>query len=190
MPQKANVASVDALEAFRACLIVYVSQARSTLEEVSADVLRMRLWLQSEQRMYWEQQLRRRQRALEEAQQTLFSSRISSLRHESAAEQMAVHRAKSAVEEAETKLRTLRRWERDFDTHLQPLVKQMEKLHTVLTNDMVKAIAFLTEAVRALAEYASIRAPDMSFGPSGTTPPPATASDASTPSTGTAGGAP
>ena len=45
MPQKAEVRSLDAIEVFRSSLIVYLSQARPALEEVSAQVLRIRLWL-------------------------------------------------------------------------------------------------------------------------------------------------
>ena len=68
MPERAHVTSVDALEAFRANLIVYLSKARPTLEEVSADVQRTRGWLEGEQRTYWESELRRRSQALQEAQ--------------------------------------------------------------------------------------------------------------------------
>ncbi len=77
MPQKAHVTSVEALEAFRSSLIVYVSKARPTLEEVTADVLRTRLWLETEQRTHWEGQVRRRAKELEQAQAALFSARIS-----------------------------------------------------------------------------------------------------------------
>ena len=68
MTQKANVTALDALEAFRADLVLYISKARPTLEEVSADVVRARLWLENEQRTHWENQLRRRTRELEQAQ--------------------------------------------------------------------------------------------------------------------------
>src|SRR5438046_9744601 len=74
MPQRAQVTSVEALEAFRASLIVYLSKARPTLEEVSADVLRTRLWLENEQRTHWENQVRRRHKELEQAQKALFSA--------------------------------------------------------------------------------------------------------------------
>ena len=60
MPQSAHVTSVDALEAFRSSLIVYMSKARPTLEEISAEVMRTRLWLQTDQRTHWESQTRRR----------------------------------------------------------------------------------------------------------------------------------
>jgi hypothetical protein len=77
---KANVTSVEALKAFRASLIIYVSKARPALEEVSADVQRMRSWLENDQRTHWENQLRRRLKVLEQAQQALFSAKIGNLR--------------------------------------------------------------------------------------------------------------
>ena len=156
MPERAHVRSVDALESFRANLIVYLSKARPTLEEVSADVQRTRGWLESEQRTYWESEFRRRSRALDEAQAALFSSRISKLREISGAEQMAVQRAKRALDEADAKLRVVKQWNRVFDNRVDPLVKQMEKLHTVLANDMVKAVADLAQTIDALHNYAGI----------------------------------
>lgn len=170
-PQQANVRSVEVLEAFRANLIVYTSRARATLEEVSSDVLRARLWIEDDQRIYWEGQLRKRAKALEAAQQALFGARLSILDQQSSAQQMDVHRAKRAVEEGEAKLRVLKRWVRDFDGRVQPLVKQVEKLHTVLSNDLTKAIAELTQTINTLAAYAEIRAP--------AEPPPAASEGAS-----------
>jgi hypothetical protein len=159
MAQRAHVTSVDAIESFRSQLIIYLSKARPALEEVSADVLRMKLWLQNDQRLNWESQVRRRSKDLEEAQQALFSSRISILKAEGSAEQLAVHRAKRALDEAQNKLRILKNWNREFDNRVDPLVKQTEKLHTVLTNDMAQAVAYLGEAIKSLQAYAEMRAP-------------------------------
>ena len=159
MPEKAHVTSLEALETFRSNLIVYLSQARPALDEISADVQRTRGWLEGEQRLHWENQMRRRTKDLEQAQQALFSARLGMLRKESAAEQMAVHRAKAAVVEADEKLRIIKKWERDFDGRVQPLVKQTEKLHTVLSNDMVKAVAYLAQAIKTLAAYAEKSSP-------------------------------
>jgi hypothetical protein len=156
MSQKAHVSSLDALQAFRSDLIVYLNQARPALDEISAEVLRTRMWLENDQRVYWENQLRHRTRDLEQAQQTLFSARLGVLRKESAAEQLAVRKAKESVEAAMQKLRTVKKWDRDFESRVQPLVKQMEKLHTVFSNDMVQALASLTQTINILAAYAEI----------------------------------
>ena len=157
MPQQAQVTALDSLESFRSHLIVYISQARPALEEVTADVLRTRVWIESEQRTHWENELRKRKKALEQAQQALFSARLGNLRPETAAELMAVQRAKRAVDEADAKLHVIKRWAREYEGRVQPLVKQMEKLHTLLSNDLVKAAAYLAEAINTLAAYAEIK---------------------------------
>jgi len=156
MPERAHVTSVEALEAFRSKLILYISKARPALEEITSDVLLVRLWLENEQRTYWENQLKRRKRAWDEAQAALFSSRLSNLREESSAEIQAVHRSKRAYEEAETKLRVLKQWNRDFEGRVLPLVKQMEKLQTLLSGDLPRAISYLSELVLTLDNYAGV----------------------------------
>jgi hypothetical protein len=154
MSNRANVTSLDALKAFRANLIIYVTKARPTLEEVGADVLRTRLWLENDQRSCWENQIRRRTRILEEAQAALFSSKLSNLREVTVAEQTGVLMARRALAEAEEKLTLIKHWTREFDNRTQPMTRQLEKLHTVLSNDMTQALAFLTRAIDTLEEYA------------------------------------
>ena len=169
MSQRAKVSSVEAIDEFRAYLIVYLSKARPALEEVTADVLRMRVWLENEQRTHWENEVRKRAKLMEQAQAALFSSRISNFREETSAEQQAFHRARRAYEEAEAKLRVTKKWTREFDSQIQPLLKQIEKLHTIFANDMVLAVAYLTQAVKTLEAYAGI-APPAAAG-LGETPP-------------------
>ena len=181
MSPGARVTSVEALEAFRSTLIVYLSKARPTLEEVSADVMRLKLWLENDQRMYWESQVKRRQKELERAQAELFSARIALLREADSAQQLAYHRARRSLDEAETKLRTVKRWNKEYDSRAQPLVKQMEKLHSFLANDLVKAIHHLGEAAQTLHDYAGLTPPAIE------PPPVAGAETAAPPKEGTSG---
>jgi hypothetical protein len=162
MPPGAHVTSVESLEAFRASLVLYLSKARPALDEVSADVVRTRLWLQNDQRLRWENELRRRTKVLEQAQQALFSAGISTLRTANDTEKMAVHRAKYAVEEAAAKLKLVKQWSREFDSQTDPLVKQLEKLQTILTNDMLKALSSLAGAIKSLEAYAEVLSPGAS----------------------------
>jgi len=156
MAEKAHVTSIEALELFRLNLILYLSKVRPALEEVSADLLRTRLWLQNDQRMHWENQLRRREKELQQAQQALSSARMSSFRPDKSTEQNAVRKAKRALEEAEAKLKILKQWNREFDNRVDHLAKQLEKLHSVLATDMVRAAAYLSQAIDTLASYAEM----------------------------------
>jgi hypothetical protein len=69
------------------------------------------------------------------------------------------------------KLRLLKKWVREFEGRVQPLVKQIEKLHSVLTNDMVQAVASLTQSINTLAAYAEIKPPaEVAISPSTNAP--------------------
>jgi hypothetical protein len=156
MAESAHVTSVEALEAFRASLVLYVSKARPTLEEVSAEALRTRLWLENDQRGHWEGMVRQRRKVVEQAQAALSSARMSNLGEASSAEQMLFHRAKRALEEAEAKLKLVKYWTREFENRAGPLVNQLQKLHTILAHDMVKAMAYLAELIKSLSDYADL----------------------------------
>jgi hypothetical protein len=156
MEQQAKVTSVDALENFRASLILFLSKGKPALEEVMHEVVRTRLWIENEQRSFWEREIKNRRRKLEQAQAELFSANISKIQKASAAQQMAVHHAQRALHAAEDKMRMLKKWSRELENRADPLVKQIEQLHGFLTNDMVKAVRFLEEVVKILQSYAQV----------------------------------
>ncbi len=149
----AHVTSIEALESFRANLIVYISKARPTLEEISSDVMRTRLWLENNQRLHWEAQVQRRAKELEAARQELFSAGLANLRDTTAAEIMAVRRAERALEDADNKLRLVKKWTREFDSRTAPVARQLEKLATMLANDLPSAVAFLSQIIKTLDAY-------------------------------------
>lgn len=154
MPERANITSVEALEAFRANLIVYQSKARPALEEVSSDMMRMRLWIQDDRTDYWQGQYKRRRRVLEQAQQALFSARMSTLNEATSSAEFDFHRAKRALDEVADKLRKVKSWDKKFEGLVNPWLRQMEKLHTVLSHDVPLAIAHLSEMINLLTDYA------------------------------------
>lgn len=156
MRQQAQVTSIEALESFRANLIIYLSKARPTLEEVGDDVHRMRDWLQNDCQRHWQNEIRRRRRAFDEAQQNLFSARLSSFQEPTAAQQWAVTRAWRELVAAEDKLKRLKKWCREFDNLTDPLVKELDQLHTFLVSELPHAAAFLAQAVKTLQVYAAL----------------------------------
>ena len=96
MPERAHVTSVEVLDSFRRALILYTDRARGVLDEVGADIVRMKVWLETEQRSYWERQVRRRQKELEQARQVLLNARLSDPHGASAPDFAAVRQATRA----------------------------------------------------------------------------------------------
>jgi hypothetical protein len=164
MAERAQVTSFEAVESFRADLIVFLSRARAVLEEASDDVLRTRLWVQNDQRRLWENETRVRGRKLEEARAELFNARLSQFQDSTLLQTMAVQRAERAVREAEAKLALLKKWSRDLENRTDPLVKQVTQLHGFLTIDMGRAVAYLVQVVKALEAYADVATPGISTG--------------------------
>ena len=153
MAGQAKITSVEAIELFRAALIVFTSQARPALEEISSEMTRTRLWLENDQRRVWENERRIRSKKLEQARQELFTARLSDFQETTSLLQMTVNRMQRAVHEAEEKLVRLKKWDRELDNRSAPLLKEVEQLHSFLTAEMPKAVAYLSQVVRALDAY-------------------------------------
>jgi hypothetical protein len=156
MAGQAQITSVEALEAFRADLIVYLSQMQPVIDEIGSEMVRMKFWLDSEQRQVLESQARQRQRRLEEAQAELFNARLSTLQETTILQTMAVQKTQRAVQETEQKLGSLKKWDRELDNLAGPLLKPVGQLRGFLTTDMAKAVAFLNQAIRALEAYQKV----------------------------------
>jgi hypothetical protein len=164
MPERAQVTSVEAIESFRAKLVIFITKARAALEEAANEVQRAQSWLENEQRSRWENECRRRGRELDEAQQELFSAKLSRIQTQSAAQVLKVERAKHALRLAEEKRDTVKRWTREFTNRADPLVKQVEQFLGFVTTDLVKAGAHLSALLKALDAYMTARS-DLASAP-------------------------
>ena len=154
MPRQADITSVEALETFRSRLIVYRNQAGLAVDEVREEIVRTRLWLQNEQRLHWEREVRRRARDLEQARQQRLSDRLfAGVRGSHDAEQ-DVHRAERAVQAAEEKLRLVMETGRQYDSRVELFAKGVDRLYDVVTGELPMAVAFLTQAIKSLQAYA------------------------------------
>ena len=170
MPDQADVSSIEAIDAFRSKLIVYLTKARTTIEEANSEVVRTRQWLENDQRTYWMRELRSRKQAMEQAQAELFSARISLVQKVSATQELEVHRAQRAIREVEAKIAVLKQWDRDLENRTEPLTRLIDQLGSFILIEMNQAVANLGMTVKALEGYSSIHTPtaDHSSPTSGT----------------------
>jgi len=169
MPERAKVTSLEAIEAFRSRLVIYREKAGRVLDEVAEEVLRTRVWLQSDRVTFWEGRIRRCQKELEMRQQELFRAQISGMRDASFIQQQAVQKARRGLRDAEEKLHVVKNWNRQYDQRVEPVGKQVEKLRHNISHELGLAVAYLAETIKTLAEYSEI-----SVSGSAAKPPPAT----------------
>jgi len=159
MTERAQVTSVAALESFRAALLIFIAQARASVDEARGEVLRTRVWLENDQTRHWENQLRVRGLALERAQAEMFGARMSQFGGDTQEKSTNLRRAKMAATAAEEKLKRLKKSERELDHDAEPLLKQVERLQSYLSNDLGLAVMQLNEIIKALEAYAGVIAP-------------------------------
>ena len=156
MAERAQITSVEAIESFRSKLIEYISQMRPAVGEIGSEVTRTRAWLQGDQRLYWEHELRLRARRLEAAKGELSNATMAQLGESAALHRVAVRRAQEAVSEAEAKLKLLKLWSRELENRTAPLVKQVDQLYGFLAVDMVRGVAQLDNTLKALEAYRNV----------------------------------
>jgi hypothetical protein len=154
MATQARITSTEALELFRANLIVFLTKARRALADTSDEVKGTRSWLQLDRRTHWEHQIRRKAKMLEQAQQELMSVNLSKNNEAARMSRMAaVAKARRDLAEAEEKLRAVKKWIQNYDSRVEPLAKGTESLAQFLERDMPKAIAYLVQVQDTLDAY-------------------------------------
>lgn len=155
MADKAHVSDVEALERFRATLTVYVERLNSVLDEVSEEVKRTRIWLQSDQKLSLQHEMKRRQRKLEQLDQEMFTARLSKLESSKTGAQMQINKQRREIRELEERIRAVAGWLRNYDSVVETEARKVEKLRHFLDIDMKRANTFLAESVKSLNAYAS-----------------------------------
>jgi hypothetical protein len=168
MSNQAKVTSSDALDMFRAGLVLFQSKARRSLDDAADELRRTRMWLQFEQRTKWENEWKACSKRLERAEQELLSAKLSALRDNIQLQMNAVRKAKAALEHAEEKLRHVKKWSQNFDAMADPLGKRLEGLRQYLDFNLPKGISFLVQASRIIEEYAETHA--VPTGPASASP--------------------
>lgn len=153
MADQARISNLDAIESFRSALIVFISKTRQSLEMAQDSVKKTRGWLQTEQQAFWSAQIKQRQKKLDQAQQELMSARLSEFVDSPTVQQMAVRKAKAALEEAQAKLERTKGWARDYDRMVDPLARKLDSLRDYIENDLSLAVAHLVEIQKTIDAY-------------------------------------
>lgn len=159
MSDKAHVTNLEALDRFRSTLILFIERCSSILDEVSEEVKRTRVWLQSEQKLRLTQEMKKRHRELEMLEQELFTARLSGLKNAKTGQQMQVNKKRKQIRDLEDTMRAVAGWARNFDSTVETEARKVEKLRFNLDTDMKKAVQYLSESVRLLEEYTETSAP-------------------------------
>ena len=74
----------------------------------------------------------------------------------SAARQMAVTRLRRKVRETEERAKVVKKWIRNYDNLVEPLLKKLDGMQYLIKHEMPKAVSYLAQAERTLDDYTRI----------------------------------
>lgn len=160
MPSPARVQSIEALEAFRATLLVYLEKAGRILDDATGDVFRTRSWLEGDRRMEWKRRQREQAKRLAQAEAELLTAKLSGHPEVIQERRLVVNKCKRAMEDVEAGMQRVERWIRSYEHEVMTKTQAMTRLRQVLGHDMVKAVAYLDQAAKTLSEYAEMAPPE------------------------------
>lgn len=153
MSNQVRITSIDSLEAFRSDLIDYVQKARAALEDAASQVRRTRSWLDVDQTGYWAGQCKRWAKQLEQAEAELYNAGLTRPEESHASQKMAVVKARRQLAEAEEKMQRVHHWRQVFENRTTPLLRQLEPMLFLVSQQLPKGIHSLGEAIKALQAY-------------------------------------
>lgn len=160
---RADIDSPEVIKHFRFRLIKFEETAKQAIAGIHSDVYRVAGWLGHEQSKYWSMELRKRE---EEFQLTKLAYKnakdpMSAYKKDSAVdERKEMHLAERRRDEAEQKLKAVKRWTMMIDRETEEMLGPVNVFAGTLDASTPKAIAKLDLLIQKLEDYLRLASPD------------------------------
>jgi hypothetical protein len=161
MSQFARVTSLDALQNFKAALIEFAGEANLALSEATSDVQRTTWWIQNDRYQHWQREIKKRTEKLAQAKAELFKKQLESndTRTSAIVERKNVAKAQAALDEAEDKLRRVKKWSLALDREIMLFRAGLGQVSGAVSGDLPAAIGRMDKMINSLEAYLKVAAP-------------------------------
>lgn len=159
MADRARVHSIDALRDFRPALVKFIDECAVALSSADSDAGRAVLWIKTDRIPYWKREIRVRTDELNRAKTELVAKQslkaIDKDSRSTVDERKQIDKAKRRIAEAEQRLASCKRWERQLEKETQKYHGGVQPLKRAVDSDMPHAISELDRMTKALQAYAA-----------------------------------
>lgn len=159
MANAANVRSLEAIQQFRVALLRFQEDATASLAGLRQEMDRVLQWLQHDRPHFWQSQIRRCHDNVDHARTALARCRLRSAagdRPTCIDEQIALQKAKRALEAAHAKLEVVKRWSVKMQQKADEYRSRLGKLEQMLQQDIPKMLALIENMISAIERYAAV----------------------------------
>jgi chromosome segregation ATPase len=161
MSQFARVTSLDVLRDFKAALAEFAEQANQALSESQSDVQRTIWWIQNDRHSHWQREIKKRTDKLAQAKAELFKKQLESndTRTSAIVERKHVAKAQAALDEAEEKLRRVKKWHQVLERELMLFKAGCAQVAGAVQGDIPVALGRMDRMSDSLEAYVKLAAP-------------------------------
>lgn len=163
--ERADIRSVDVIDAFRTTLVGFVDSGRAALMEAESDLEKTILWLERDRVPHWNRLIRRQQELLTRAKSELYRKQMQSSAKEARVgdsdERMNLQRAERHLQEARGRLDATKSWIRRLERERTLYKAAVSPFATSVDHELPHAIALLRKMSEDLEAYTSMPAPDL-----------------------------
>jgi chromosome segregation ATPase len=157
MAEYARVENLDELKHLAEVLRKFKDRCSTALSDAEGEIHRVRGWLERDQPVYWQAQLKKRRDALEDAKnelrnKTLYKN-VDGTRSSAIEERKKVQKITRAVEEAQQKLANIKRWHVQLEREVMQYKSQVQHLVHAVEMDIPRAVAKIEAMIVALERY-------------------------------------
>ena len=171
-----NVRNIDVLRSVREAFILFSEDSKHAMDSMESEVRRCIDWLTHDQRIHWQNEVKRRIEKLSSAKAELNRKQISQksgVKHDTE-QREAIREAKERLEEAQDKVENIHKWLPLVEQAVMEYNGQARPFADLLEFEVERSIELLDRMINALDEYVHIQPPE-TFRP---TLPPASAATA------------
>jgi len=168
MAESARVESIEALKLFKRALWKFQESASVALNEAEAEISRVQMWLENEQRTFWASEVRKRQEAVMRAKEALRQKQIfkspTGGRQSDIDEQKALQLALRRLAEAEQKVLAVKKYTQHLRREAMMYKGQVQRIASIVSADIPQAAHDLEAIIQRIEAYATgegVAAPEM-----------------------------
>jgi len=159
MAELARVHNLDVLRKFKHALWKFQETANVALTDAESDLQRTSIWLETEQRTYWNGQLRKRHEAVQKAREKVQEKQLykDATGHRSSAvdEMKILQAAQRALAEAEQKVAAIKKFIPKMQKQTQMYRGGVQRFASTVQSDLPVAVDRLDQMLATLEAYVS-----------------------------------
>ncbi len=161
-----DVSSVEVLQEVREALLLFGDDAKNALGATEMEIRRCIDWLTNDQRIHWQNEIKKRKEKLSEAKAELSRKQLSSMTEnaQDSEQREKVREAKHRLEEAEDKLETVRGWIPELQRAVMEYDGVARGFGDMLEFDLLRSVEMMERMIIAIEEYTALQAPQTNPG--------------------------